>query len=43
MLDYVLNSFKGEIFDFKVEQQGLISGTVVFFLVFGPKMEESGE
>ena len=28
MLNVVTNSFKGEIFDFKVKQQGLIVGTV---------------
>ena len=28
MFNFVLNSFKGEIFDFKVERQGLIACTV---------------
>ena len=28
MFNFVLDSFKGEIFDFKVKRQGLIAGTV---------------
>ena len=28
MFNIVLDSFKGEIFDFKVKRQGLIAGTV---------------
>ena len=29
MFNFVLDSFMGEIFDFKVKRQGLIAGTVI--------------
>ena len=32
MFNFVLDSFKGEIFDFKVKRQGLIAGTVSLLL-----------
>ena len=34
MFDFVLDSFKGEMFDFKVEQLGVVTGTVVLFFSF---------
>ena len=37
MFNFVLNSFKGVIFDFKVKRQGLIAGTVCFnYLLLKP-------
>ena len=33
MFNFVLDSFKGEIFDFKVKWQGLIAGLNVFKIV----------
>ena len=47
MFNFVLDSFKGEIFDFKVKRQSLIAGTVLFVLnysnteqfeLFGPTL-----
>ena len=34
MFNFVLDSFKGEIFGFKVKRQDLIAGTVIFEFYF---------
>ena len=42
MFNFVLDSFKGEIFDFKVKRQSLIAGTVSFLTNFCSKLGNSG-
>ena len=41
--NFVLDSFKEEIFDFKVKRQGLIAGTVVWHFDFNKSCVENKE